>query len=118
MITLVGILFTLATCGHGLGSVMTKKLRNVVSMQINYFQSLIVIIFSALLTPLANSDPIYNKMTMNELGWTVLLTGLPTSLGAICHITALTITKNYAIVTPFMFSGIVVGYLVSIFRYD
>jgi uncharacterized membrane protein len=52
------------------------------------------------------------------MGWTILFTGLPTSLGAICHITALTITKNYAVVTPFMFSGIVLGYLVSILRYN
>ena len=48
----------------------------------------------------------------------MLLTGVPTALGGFAYITALTITKNYAMVTPFAFMGIVEGYLLSVLRYN
>lgn len=62
---MVGIVFTLATWGHGFGSVMTKQLKNVDSMQINYFQSIQVIIVSSLLAPSAFANLTYNRMTMS-----------------------------------------------------
>lgn len=76
-----------------------------------------IIFMTSILTPQAFANTDYNKMTMETLGWAVLFSGLPTALGGFAYITALTITKNYAMVTPCMFIGIVLGYVLSIFRY-
>ena len=117
MLTFVGLVFMILTCAHAYGSVITKKLTNTNSVQINYFQGIIIIFITSILTPQAFANTNYNRMTMETLGWTFLFAGLPTALGGFAYTTALTITKNYAMVTPFMFIGIVLGYLLSVFRY-
>jgi hypothetical protein len=117
MLTFVGLIFTILTCGHAYASVITKKLTNTNSIQINYFQGMMITFISSILAPQAYANVNYNKMTMDTLVWSFLFVGLPTALGGFAFITALTITKNYAMVTPCMFTGIVLGYVLSIFRY-
>jgi hypothetical protein len=64
MLTIVGVVFTLATCAHAYGSVITKKLRNTNSIQINYYQSVMYIFITSILSPMAYVDTNYNRMTM------------------------------------------------------
>ena len=39
------------------------------------------------------------------------------ALGQMFYIIALTLTPNYGMLTPFMFTSIIFGYLMSVFRY-
>ena len=43
--------------------------------------------------------------------------GIPITMGLSAYVLALLLTKNYGTLTPFMFTSIIFGYLVSIFRY-
>jgi len=47
-----------------------------------------------------------------------LLCGVPMAVGNILYIYALTINKNTGLVTICISSAVVVGYLISIFRYN
>ena len=73
---------------------------------------------SAFLFPYAFGNKDYHFPTMSELFIAFALTGLPLTIGQLMIISSLTITKNYGMLTPFMFTNIIVGYLVSIFRYE
>jgi drug/metabolite transporter (DMT)-like permease len=43
--------------------------------------------------------------------------GVPITVGLLAYAEALLMTKNYALLTPFIFTSIIVGYVVSITRY-
>jgi drug/metabolite transporter (DMT)-like permease len=45
------------------------------------------------------------------------LSGLPLTLGQLCYIASLLICHDYGMLTPFMFTSIIWGYVVSVFRY-
>jgi len=64
ILAFVAGVFTLSTCGHGLGVVLTKKLGDINSIQINHMQSIKVIIICSILAPSAFADPTYNRITM------------------------------------------------------
>ena len=114
----VGTFFTLIMCLHGYAVVCTKKLRNTSSVQISYMIGLLVLLSSGFLLPSALADPFYHKPTTWELFLAFLCTGVPMALGQLIGISALILTKNYGMLTPFNFSTIVLGYLVSIWRYE
>ena len=44
--------------------------------------------------------------------------GFPIAIGQFFAVAAMVMAKKLAVVTPFQFSSIIVGYLVSIFRYE
>lgn len=111
-------LLVLTTCIMGFGIVITKKLKGTNAFQINYFQGIMILLISALLVPSAFSIEDYHKPTLTEFAWAVIYTGVPTALGGVCYIFALTITQNYALITPFQFTGVLSGYIISITRYD
>ena len=47
-----------------------------------------------------------------------IFAGLPMTAGQLSFIGALTLTKDYGVITTLSFTTIIVGYLVSIFRYN
>ena len=102
---------------HAYGVVLTKKLKNTNGIQINYYLGLLVLFQGAPLVPYGFSDPQYVTPTMSEFLTLLILGGIPMTLGQMFYILALTLTPNYGMLTPFMFTSIIFGYLMSIFRY-
>jgi len=43
--------------------------------------------------------------------------GTPITIGLLAYAEALLLTNNYAMLTPFIFTSIIVGYVVSLTRY-
>jgi drug/metabolite transporter (DMT)-like permease len=112
------VLYTVVMCAHGYSFVTTKKLVNTNAVQISYHLGVIIVFSSAVLMPYALNDGDYNVPSIGELAEAVVVTGLPMTLGQLAAMSSLLITHNYGMLTPFQFSTIIVGYLVSIFRYD
>ena len=118
MTLLVAALILLAiVCLHGLTVVLTKILTDTTSLHINYSQGVLYTFVGAILFPFGWADPTYHKPNMFETVKAVLFMGIPISVGLILWSYALLLTKNYGTLTPFMFTAIIFGYLVSIFRY-
>ena len=111
------LLFTLVMCVHGYAILVTKKLVRTSAVQINYHLGLGLILASATFIPYAFANPDYHVPSLQEFGLCFLVTGLPLGVGQLIFISALLMTKKYGVVTPFQFTNIVVGYLLSIFRY-
>ena len=111
-------ILTIIMCLHGYAVLLTKKLVNTHSFQVLYFSGLLILLSSALLYPYASVDPTFDEITMPDFFTGLLLTGLPVTLGGLFMIKALLITKNYGVLTPFMFCSILVGYIISVVRYD
>lgn len=117
MILIAGLALASIQCVHGYGIAITKEIKNTNSIQINYFVGIMIMLSSAFLIPNGASDPVYYKPTMWELGKAMLFSGVPLTIGMLGYNGALTITNRYAVVTPFQFTAIVMGYVVSIVRY-
>ena len=112
------IFFTLIMCLHGYAIVTTKKLINTSFIQINFILGCIILISSSVLVPSAFNDPNYHKPSYQEMVYAFFLTGVPMALGQFFGISAFVMTKKLGMVTPFQFTNIILGYLVSILRYD
>ena len=112
------VFFTLIMCLHGYAIVTTKKLINTHFIQINFILGSLILTSSAILAPSALNDPNYHRPTKLEMVYAFFLTGIPMVLGQFMGISAMIMTKKLGMVTPFQFTNIVLGYLVSIFRYN
>jgi len=102
---------------HAFGVVITKKLRDTNGTQINYFLGVLLLVQVGPLAPYGFSDPQYVVPTLGEFMVLMVVGGIPMALGQMFYIVALTLTPNYGMLTPFMFTSIIFGYLMSVFRY-
>ncbi len=118
MMLIAGLILASIQCLHGYGIAITKEITNTNSIQINYFVGIIIMFSSAFLIPTGVSDPLYYNPKMIDLGKAIVFSGIPLAIGMLGYNGALTVTNRYTIVTPFQFTAILVGYLVSIVRYD
>jgi drug/metabolite transporter (DMT)-like permease len=111
-------IFTAVMCLHGYAFVLTKKLINMNAAQINYNLGIMLFMTCALFMPYALADPNFRIPSSLELLEALFLSGLPMTLAQLCVLYSLLLTRNYGMLTPFQFSTIIVGYLVSVLRYD
>jgi drug/metabolite transporter (DMT)-like permease len=102
---------------YSYGQVLIKKLKNSSSLEIMYFQHMVLLFASALLLPIGLQDDNFNKPSFSDLFKLSIFTCIPLCLGGLGINQALLMTNNYGLVTPFMFSSIISGYLVSVIRY-
>lgn len=72
---------------------------------------------TALLLPVGLQDKSYNKPDLLEIVKLATFTAIPLTLGMLANNQALLMSQNYALLTPFTFSSIIAGYMVSVFRY-
>lgn len=112
------IFFTFIMCLHGYAIVTTKKLINTNTIQINFILGTLILLSSAIILPSALSDPDYHCPSIAEMATALFLTGLPMALGQFLGVSAFILTRKLGMITPFQFTSIILGYLVSIFRYD
>ena len=78
---------------------------------------MVMLFATALLLPIGLQDDNFNKPGFEDLLKLVVFTCIPMSLGQLAVNQSLLMTKNYGLVTPFMFSSIISGYMVSVIRY-
>ena len=102
---------------HGYGVVITKKLKQTNSIHVNYVQGLLIAFSSAILIPFAYNDQSYHRPTMWEFGQSIIFSGIPLTMGQLMFVGALLICHDYGMLTPFMFTSIIFGYLMSVIRY-
>ena len=112
------MLFTVVMSMHAFAVVSTKKLICTNALQINFMLGVLFMIASSLLLPSALADLNYHRPTFSEILEAIVFTGIPVSFGQLLGVSAFLMTKKLGMITPFQFSNIVLGYLISIFRYD
>ena len=112
------LLFTVTTFVHGLGMVLTKKMKNTNAVQINYFLGVLLLFSSAVMLPAAFSDPDYHRPDVREFFLAVLISGVPMTISQLLVIEAMLLTKKYGMLIPFQFTSIIVAYGISVIRYD
>lgn len=111
------VVYTCVMIMHGYGVVVTKKLIGTNSIQVNYFQGILILLANAVLTPFGQADSTYHYPSMSEFGWGLLYSGISVTIGQLAYVGSLLICHRYAMLTPFSFTSILVGYLVSVLRY-
>ena len=109
--------YTLIMILHGYAIVTTKKLISTHMIHINFILGSVILFSSSVLMPSAMVDADYHKPTSEEMLYAFFLTGIPMVLGQYMGISAFVMTKKLGMVTPFQFSNIILGYVVSIVRY-
>lgn len=115
VMTIAGVIMVMTMMFHGYGVVMTKKLVNTNSIQINYFLGVEIILTSAF------AFPIRTEGTSLDLKTYLLafpLCGLPMTIGQLLYIGAIGLTKHYGAITIVSFVSIIFGYCVSMIRYN
>lgn len=96
---LAGILMTIVMALHGLGVIITKKLVNVNSIQINYIQGILILTASSVFMPFVENNTSYTDTDMWLILKSILFSGIPMAVGQLCYIAGLVLTKNLGMIT-------------------
>lgn len=94
------------------GVIETKVLRNLNTFQINFHFGICTLLASALLYPLDKP-----AATPRQMATGIFTTGIPMTVGQFLFIGALSITEKHGKVSIMMFAQVIMGYILSIFRY-
>ena len=113
----VAILLIFTMMCHGYGIMITKKFVGVHTTHVNFNQGLLIFFTSAFAFPIAEASNNYNRMDFEHFLKSVLFSGIPMTIGQLSYIGALILTKNMGVITTLSFISIVLGFLISIFRY-
>jgi drug/metabolite transporter (DMT)-like permease len=107
------LLLAAVTCWAG-GHLAVKKLSSIQTVQINFYYSLVLALTNGILYPLLVTDPV------NPVNFliSIVVSRFPMALSTLFFVTALKINLNSGMTTMFVFNSVVVGYLLSIFRYN
>jgi len=111
------VIFIIIKIIHGYGVVATKKIRNLNGVHIFFIQGICILFFNSLVLPYIISQPNYKPISYPIFLQSLLFTATPIALGTICWIQALILSKNFGMITTLSFTSIIIGYVVSIFRY-
>ncbi len=95
------------------GQIITKTLREVNSIQINFHLGLSIFISSAIIYPSQVLHPVDTNVFLEA----IFASGLLMVIAQIFFIGAITMTKNTGILTMLCFLSVIVGYFVSIVKY-
>lgn len=97
----------------GYSQIVVKTLTHMEAIQINLFFAFVLTLTNAFLYPLIVTSPVSPIKFLISIG----ICGLPIAVSALFFLMALKINHNSGMTTMFIFSSVVVGYLLSIFRY-
>ncbi len=111
---LVGALFILGNIMWAYAQVITKRLNNVNSIQINIHLGLFFMFTTGIFYPTQVSSPI----SIDKIIIGIFMGGFVIAFAQITFIGAMTMTKNTGVLAMFLFVGVIVGYLVSVFKYN
>jgi hypothetical protein len=111
---LMGFILLAAVACWAYAHIVVKKLKHMEAVQINLYFAFVLTLTNAFLYPFIVTDPVAPVKFLISIG----ACGFPIALSAFMFITALKINHNSGLTTMFIFSSVVVGYLLSLFRYD
>ena len=115
--TIAGVGMILLMMVHGYGVMLTKKLQGVHTVQVNFIQGILILFSGVILYPLSEGETGYSKMDMEHFFKGVFLSGIPMTIGQLSYIGAFILTKNMGVITTLSFTSIIMGFLISVFRY-
>lgn len=110
----VSLLLLVCTCGWAVAIILVKRIKGASHYQLNCHLGIVLMAMSGLFYSWTN---VKEEERMTAFGWGLLLQGLPLAIGQAFFSHALTLTKNYGIMTMIGFLGVVIGYCLKIFRY-
>ena len=111
---MIGILLALMTFVWAYGTVVIKNIVELNSLHINLHFGIFTTIISGILYPIFVSEP---KPALTMV-YGLIFCGAPMAVGNILYIHVLTINKNTGLATICISSAVVVGYLISVLRYN
>jgi drug/metabolite transporter (DMT)-like permease len=94
--------------------VITKKLNGVNPVQLNLHLGIIYAIGTGLLYP----SMVEKQVEVSNFLVGIIACGFVTAFSQIFFIGAIKMTKNTGVVTTFSFNSVIVGYLVSVIKYN
>jgi hypothetical protein len=109
----MGAFFGFAAAIWAYGVVVVKNIQCLNAFHINFYFGCVLTIMSGLLYPIVES-----KTSIETLLYGFLYFGSPIAIGNILYTHALKINHNTGLTTLCISEGVVVGYLISIFRYN
>ena len=111
---MMGLLFAFMAIIWAYGMIVVKSIVDLNSFQINLHLGIFMTAVNLILYPIFVEEP---KSLMTMI-YGMLLCGAPMAIANIMLIQALKINKNTGLATICISSGVVVGYLLSILRYN
>jgi drug/metabolite transporter (DMT)-like permease len=96
------------------GQVITKRLKTLNFIHVNIHLGMSLTLASGILYPVFVKNPTSIGIMIEALIWC----GIPSTFSSFCFIGAITISKQTGILTLFQFISVIIGYFVSIFRYN
>ena len=109
---MTGFFFTGMVFVWAYAIVMTKKLHNSNSIQINFHQGILILFSSAFAYSFSNNNIDKKRMII-----ALFFSGIPGVFGQLCFIRGLTLSKKTGILTMLNFFCVIWAYLISIFKY-
>lgn len=111
---LVSVVLILSTFGWAVSIVIVKKVRNSTHYHLNFQYGYMMVMAAGLLY---QNTQVSDDFKLEAFLWSLLYQGLPLAVGQTFFSNALRLTKNHGITTMVGFIGVILGYLVKIFRY-
>ena len=106
-------MFLLATFGWADGHILTKKLTGMNNIQINMDFSISLMLIIGFLYPMTVQNPV----EITTFIWTILLSGVPMTIANFIIVKAIQLTPNTGVLMMLVCFSVVVGYIITIFRY-
>jgi len=94
--------------------VITKRLNGINAIQINIHLGLFFLFTSGIFYPAQVEAPV----SVQKIIISLFVGGVVMAIGQITFIGATIMTKNTGVLTMFVFVCVIVGYIVSVFRYN
>jgi drug/metabolite transporter (DMT)-like permease len=108
------LVLILATVGWAFSIVIVKKVQHATHYHLNFQYSYILIMAAGCLYPKTEVMP---EFKVEAFLLSLIYQGLPLAIGQSFFSNALKLTKNHGITTMVGFIGVILGYLVKVFRY-
>ncbi len=112
--TMMGVLFAFMALVWAYGTIVIKKIVELNSLHINLHFGIFTTIVNALLYPIFVTDP----KPVLTICYGFFLCGIPMAIGNILFIHGIKISTNTGLTTICISSAVVVGYLISVLRYN
>ncbi len=110
----MSVVLIIATVGWAYSIVAVKKVKNSTHYHLNFQYGYLMIMSAGCLYP---NTSIKEDFKLEAFLLSLIYQGLPLAIGQTFFSNALKLTKNHGVTTMVGFIGVVLGYLVKIFRY-
>jgi hypothetical protein len=110
----VSLILIIATVGWAYSIVTVKRIKNSTHYHINFQYGYLMVMSAGCLYP---NTSVAEEFKLESFLLSLVYQGLPLAIGQTFFSNALKMTKNHGITTMVGFIGVVLGYVVKVFRY-